>query len=642
MAMKELLPWLPQHQSIREALANYSKGIGLQDRIEYLRTIAKHDLDFTQITRVDRRLQEIITDHSNQIKGLQTVKIAILASSTVDHLQSAIRVSALRRGLIAQCYVAPYGQYHQELLNSNSGIYKFKPDIVILAVNSHDIGIQLPCSCTAQEVENAVEKRVNEWIQLWGIIDTKLQATIIQHTMVIPPERLFGQYDSVLAAAPSNILVQVNECLRRKAAEHKVLLLNLDEIAAFVGKSKWCNPTLWYHSKQDVSPVYAPLYGDYLARVIAAIRGISYKCLVLDLDNTLWGGVIGDDGLEGIILGQGDAIGEAYQAFQAYAKALKERGIILAVCSKNEEINALEPFEHHPEMILKKEDIAVFFANWEDKATNLQRIAKHLNIGLDSLVFFDDNPVERAVVRQLTPAVAVPEVPEDPALYVRYLSDAGYFEAISFSGDDTKRAEQYLANSRRNELREKTQDLESFLESLHMEMTVGPVDKVSLPRATQLINKSNQFNLTTRRYTETQVKQMSEDPDILCLQIRLKDDFGDNGLISVIIAKPILLGSEQALHIDTWLMSCRVLGRQVEKEALNILVNQAKERGYSTLHGEYIETAKNQIVRDHYTNLGFKLLYEKQEQDKAFRSLWSLNTSNFEEFKTTIKSKVLI
>jgi len=642
MAMKELLPWLPQHQNIREALANYKKDINLKDRIEYLRTIAKYDLDFTQITRVDRRLQEIIASHPDQVKGLQTVKIAILASSTVEHLQSAIRVSALRRGLIAQCYVAPYGQYHQELLNSNSSLYKFEPDVVIMANNSYDVGIKFPLSCNAQAVAAAVEKRVFEWAQLWEIIDTKLQATIIQHMMVIPPERLFGQYDSMLAAAPSNILAQINECLRCKAKEHKVLLLNLDEIAAYIGKSKWCDSKLWHHSKQDISPVYAPLYGDYLARILAAIRGLSYKCLVLDLDNTLWGGVIGDDGLDGIVLGQGDATGEAYQTFQAYIKSLKERGIILAVCSKNEEKNALEPFEHHPEMILKKDDIAVFFANWEDKATNLRRIAKHLNIGLDSLVFFDDNPVERAIVRQLAPAVAVPEVPEDPALYVRCLSDAGYFEATSFSSDDTKRAEQYLANSRRNELKEKTQDLESFLKSLHMEMTVGPIDKVSLPRATQLINKSNQFNLTTHRYTEAQVKQMSEDPDFLCLQVRLKDDFGDNGLISVLIAKPILLGSEPALHIDTWLMSCRVLGRQVEQAMLNILVGQAQKRGFSILHGEYIQTAKNQIVRDHYPSLGFKLLHEKHEENEAFRSLWALDIDEFKDFKTTIKSKVLI
>lgn len=636
--MKELLHWLPAHSDFRKAMAACKQSPDLKTHISCLREMAKHSLDFTQIARVDRRLQEAIAAFPDESPGLQTIRLAILGSSTVEHLQPAIRVAALRRGLIAECYVAPYGQYRQEVLNPASGLYTFEPDVVLLALQEGDIGITLPWSASTSDVDAAIEQRVNEWGQLWDMISSQLRAIVIQHMMVISPERVFGQYDAVLPATPASITARINDQLRLRAATSQTLLLDVDEIAGYVGKHLWCDAALWHHAKQAISPVYSPLYGDYVARMLAAIRGLSSKCLVLDLDNTLWGGVIGDDGLAGIALGQGDAVGEAFQAFQTYVKVLKERGIILAVCSKNDEANALEPFEKHPEMVLKRDDIAVFMANWDNKATNLQRIATHLNIGLDSLVFFDDNPVERAVVRQFTPVVSVPEVPEDPALYVRCLSNAGYFEAVSFSDDDTKRADQYLANSRRNELKEKAHDLESFLASLSMEMVVGSVDAVSLPRTTQLINKSNQFNLTTRRYTEAQVKDMTADPETLCLQIRLKDTFGDNGLISVVIAKPVLFESEKAFHIDTWLMSCRVLGRQVEHAVLNVLANQAKQKGYRILQGEYIQTAKNGMVKNHYPGLGFELMYEKHDSEETFRSLWKLDLNQFQPFSTFIET----
>ncbi|NER78925.1 MAG: methoxymalonyl-ACP biosynthesis protein, partial [Leptolyngbya sp. SIO1D8] len=350
--MKTLLHWLPHHPNFRKSISDCQKFSELSDKVVCLRAISKHDLDFNQIVRVDRRLQESLAAHPDQASGLQTIKVAILASSTVEHLQPAIRVAALRRGLIAECYVAPYGQYYQEVLNPTSGLYSFEPDVVLMALNGNDVGIKLPWTSSAQEVKVAVEARVNEWSQLWETIRNQLRATVIQQMMVIPPERLFGQYDSALPATHASVLAQVNDVLRLRAADHQILLLNTDEIAAYIGKQHWCDTALWHHAKQDFSPIYSPLYGDYVARILAAIRGLSYKCLVLDLDNTLWGGVIGDDGLNGIILGQGNAVGEAFQAFQSYAKALKNRGIILAVCSKNDEANALEPFEKHPEMVL--------------------------------------------------------------------------------------------------------------------------------------------------------------------------------------------------------------------------------------------------------------------------------------------------
>ena len=632
------LYWLPQHSNFREAISLGEKFGSIEEQLNHLRGLASHQLDFTQTMRLDRRLQKLYSQTPEGFPGLPTLKLAILASSTVDHLPPSIRLAALRRGLVVDIYVAPYGQYRQELLDPNSYLYQFAPDAVLLALDPSEVGIQLPLTTAADGVAEKVENRVNEWIHLWGMITSQLKAVAIHQTMVVPVERLFGQYDALVPAAPANIFTALNQTLKAKAAQYQTLLLDLESLAASVGKQNWCDHALWHHSKQDVSPVQAPLYGEQVARLLAAIRGHSRKCLVLDLDNTLWGGVIGDDGLTGIELGQGSAAGEAFQAFQTYVKALKERGIILAVCSKNNESNALEPFERHPEMLLRREDIAAFVANWEDKASNLKTIAAQLNIGLDSLVFFDDNPVERAIVRQFAPSVAVPEVPEDPAWYTRCLSDAGYFEAITFSSDDAKRAGQYVANTKRDELKEKSHSIEDFLQQLDMQMTIAPIDALSLQRSTQLINKSNQFNLTTRRYTEAQVKQMSEDPDVLSLQIRLKDAFGDNGLISVIIAKPIILDSEKALHIDIWLMSCRVLGRQVEMEALNILVDQAQKRGHRLLQGEYIQTAKNDMVREHYKRLGFEFECEKQDEGDSFRSLWKLDMDKFSNLTTSIKS----
>lgn len=636
------LYWLPAHPNFQEAIKALKATQGIQQQLEKLHQLVNYRLNFTQMLRLDRRLEQLTSQLGEDSLPLYQIKLAIVGSATVEHLIPAIRIAALQKGFLANIYTAPYGQYRQEILNPVSELYTFAPDVVLLAININDINLQLPLDASLEQVTAVVEEQVNEWGQLWNIITTQLRASIIQHTLVLPVEQVFGQYDNFVPAAPNNVITRLNASLKAKASSERVLLLDVDSLAAAVGKQSWCNHSLWYHSKQDISPVYAPLYGDRVARILASLWGKARKCLVLDLDNTLWGGVIGDDGLGGIELGQGTALGEAFQGFQSYVKALKERGIILAVCSKNEENNAWEPFDSHPGMILQRDDISCFVANWDNKGTNLQRIAQNLNIGLDSLVFFDDNPVERDIVRQFIPAVAVPEVPEDPAWYARCLSDAGYFEAVTFSTDDLNRTQQYIANAKRNALHKQTLSLDSFLASLQMEMSVGEVDEISLTRATQLINKSNQFNLTTRRYTEAQVKAMAEDSDTLCLQIRLQDRFGDNGLISVIIAKPALTtddSPQKALHLDTWLMSCRVLGRQVEQEALNFLVMQAQQRGYQCLQGEYIATSKNKLVQDHYAQLGFSKVYENYKEDGKFHSFWRLPVLEFIPFQTFIQLK---
>jgi FkbH-like protein len=349
---------------------------------------------------------------------------------------------------------------------------------------------------------------------------------------------------------------------------------------------------------------------------------------VLDLDNTLWGGVIGDDGLSGINVAQGDARGEAFRAVQSCALALKRRGIVLAVCSKNDDATARLPFQSHPSMILKEEDIAVFVANWEDKATNLRRIARQLDIGVDALVLLDDNPAERALVRQLLPEVAVPEVGADPSTYVRALTCSGYFETISFTAEDLGRAEQYRANADRAALAEASGDLDSYLRSLAMEIEFKPFDEGGRKRVTQLINKTNQFNLTTRRYTEAQVTAMEQDAAYHTLQVSLRDRFGDNGMISVTICR----AGPDAWEIDTWLMSCRVINRRVEDAVLNQIALAARAAGARHLVGEYIPTDRNGLVADLLARLGFV-----QAMGGAFAGRWVLDLDRFTELQVPIR-----
>jgi FkbH-like protein len=357
---------------------------------------------------------------------------------------------------------------------------------------------------------------------------------------------------------------------------------------------------------------------------------------VLDLDNTLWNGVIGDDGLEGIVIGEGSALGEAHLALQRYAKSLKERGIVLAVCSKNDAEIAASAFDQHPEMLLRRDDFAAFQANWNDKAGNLVTIAKALNLGLDSLVFVDDNPAERARVRESLPEVAVPELPSDPAHYVRCLAEAGYFEAVSFTDEDRDRAGQYAANAKRDALRGATQSMDTYLRGLEMTVSYGPVRPVDLARSIQLLNKTNQFNTTTKRYTAEEFQTFVAADRDLALQFRLLDRFGDNGLVSImLLRRPADL--PETYQLENWVMSCRVFGRQLEEEAMNIAVDYLREMGATALEAAYIPTPKNRVICDLFANLGFASLGPVAAGSTAQK--WRLEISKYTTRPTHITRK---
>ena len=594
------------------------------------KALANLRLDFVQTNALDHVVQELFGDGGSEQVASNPTRLAILGSSTLSHLHSGLRVAALRRGIWLETYESPYDQYLQELLDPSSALHAFAPTLVLFAFDSRHLLAGLDAGQSEADADAIFSGVREKLLQCWRLTRQSFDCPILQQTLLPVFPSLLGSNEHRLPGSMAGGVARVNCAMRSLADEEGVDLLALDKRVAQDGLSAWYDPALWYRSKQEITPAAAPMYGELAATLIAAQQGRSFKCLVLDLDNTLWGGVIGDDGLDGIVLGQGSALGEAFVAVQRYALELSRRGVILAVCSKNDEANAWEPFDLHPEMLLKREHIACFAANWNDKAANIRTVAQELNIGLDSLVFLDDNPFERTLIRQELPMVAVPEVPDDPALVPQCLADAGYFDVLGVTEDDRKRTRQYQGNKERLLLKASSTDMESYLRGLDMKLFWRRFDRLGLLRIVQLINKTNQFNLTTRRYGESEILALMEDPNAVGLQLRLTDRLGDNGMISVVIGR---LDPSLDLLIDTWLMSCRVLGRQVEAATLNLLAAQAV--GARRLIGEYRPTAKNGMVREHYQKLGFAILEE--EADGTVRS--SLELRDFVPLPTFIETR---
>jgi FkbH-like protein len=508
-------------------------------------------------------------------------------------------------------------------------LHDFRPTSALFAFDAHHLTQTIDPAMDEVGAEAARAEVASEIGAAWKLARDAFQCSLIQQTAMPVFPALMGNNEHRLPGSRHRMVNRLNVALRGMADEFGVDVLAIDDWVAATGLPRWHDPVLWHRAKQEISPAAAPLYGDLVARVVAARQGRSAKCLVLDLDNVLWGGVVGDDGVDGIVLGQGSALGEAYVGFQSYAHALAKRGVILAVCSKNDEANALAPFDRHPDMVMARGDIAAFVANWRDKAQNIRAIAQELNIGLDALVFVDDNPFERDLVRHELPMVAVPEIPADPARFASCLADAGYFEGLAVTDEDRARTGQYQANRERAAQAAEAADLSSYLRGLEMKLVAKRFDRVGLQRIVQLINKTNQFNLTTRRYTERDVLAVMNDATCFGLQLRLIDRFGDNGVIAIVIGR---VTHPTEVRLDTWLMSCRVLGRRVEEATLNLVAAESRRLGAVTLIGEYAPTAKNGLVTHHYRNLGF----EQLENDRDGRTLWSLDLASFTPYDTAI------
>jgi len=596
------LYWLPEVENWPQRLKSLGRLADRSIAWTELVALANVRMDFVGTSRLDRALQHRFATTPPPDLAAEPVRLAVLGSSTVAHLLPGLRVAALRRGIWLVAYECDFGQYLQELNDSQSQLRQFKPNAILFAFDAYHLSRGVGAAMDERRAGDALQETLGHLQECWRVAREAFGCPIIQQTALPVFAPLLGSNEHRLPGSRHGFIFTLNAALRRLADEYGIDLLALDARVAQDGLARWHDPTFWHHAKQEISPAAMPLYGDLVGRLLAAKHGRSSKCLVLDLDDTLWGGVIGDDGLNGIVVGQGSATGEAFVAFQAYAKGLAKRGIILAVCSKNDEVSALSPFDRHPEMVLERSDIASFVANWEEKPTNIRAIAHHLNIGLDSLVFVDDNPFERDLVRSVLPMVAVPELPEDPALFANCLADAGYFESLAITDEDRERTRRYQSNAARSVLQVQSGDQGSYLRGLKMELLWRRFDKVGLLRCVQLINKTNQFNLTTRRYSEADVLAVIADPSAFGLQFRLLDRFGDNGIIAIVIGR---LVEDQDVVLDTWLMSCRVLGRRVEDATLCAVIAEARRLGARRLIGVYRPTAKNSMVKDHYAKLGF-------------------------------------
>jgi FkbH-like protein len=605
--------WLPKSpenfSSLCRSVLEDGHGLGRN-----LQGLAKYALNGNQLGRLAKVLAKARADGMS-LAPLTPFRLGVLSNSTLDFIVPALEATALRHGIALECIKADYGQVIQAALSPDSVINRAKPDAVLVAVDLRYLPVQSTLG-NREAAAAAVSSVLHHFQAIREGVRNNSGAISILQTLAPPPESLFGSFDRVLPGAPRQLIDAVNCGLAESVYGTEDVLIDVSAIAETVGLAQWHSPAQWNMAKLPFADELVPLYADHVARTLAALRGKSRRCLVLDLDNTLWGGVIGDDGLEGIKVAQGDAAGEAHLAVQRMALALRERGVVLAVSSKNIDDVARKPFREHPEMLLKEDHIAVFQANWNDKATNIKAIAEELSLGLESFVFLDDNPVERGLVREILPQVAIPELPDDPALYSRTLSAAGYFEAVTFSSEDLKRAEYYQDNARRVSLQNQAGDIDAYLASLKMEITFQPFDRTGRSRIAQLINKSNQYNLTTYRYTEAEVAVAETDPRCFTLQVRLADIFGDNGMISVVICRHT---EPKIWEIDTWLMSCRVLGRKVQEAVLREILRHAEVNGIEELIGIYKPTDRNQMVEGHYRSLGFEQTGSAQDGSTSWK-----------------------
>ncbi|MBR6760683.1 MAG: HAD family hydrolase [Oscillospiraceae bacterium] len=532
--------------------------------------------------------------------GYPQMKLAILGDSATQQLAVACKGEGIRRNYDLQVFDADYDQMDALTIDPNSALYAFAPDNILLYFCTQKCLLRYQALSVAEQ-KNFADLECQRICLLLNRLAAHTNAKVLLCDFPVIDDGVFGNYALRTETSFLYQLRQLNAKLDACIANQypNVHPIALSAIQVQLGSAAFSDARMWHLAKFAMRNEALPYAAAAILDVISAVQGRIKKCIVLDLDHTLWGGVIGDDGMDGIELGELGA-GPAFVALQRWLKALRQRGILLAVCSKNHEEIAKEPFLHHPDMVLRLDDIAMFVANWEDKATNIMRIQNTLNIGMDSIVFLDDNPFERALVAGMLPEITVPDLPEDPALVLDYLQSLHLFEATGFSEEDTNRTAQYQAELHRHAAQTEYADYQDYLVSLKMEAVTAPFESFYFGRIAQLTQRSNQFNLRTQRYTEAEIRAMAESDAYLTQYMTLSDRFGDHGLISVVILKK----QENALFIDTWLMSCRVLRRGAEQYLFNQIVALARRSGYDLLIGEYLPTSKNTMVASFYEECG--------------------------------------
>jgi FkbH-like protein len=559
-------------------------------------------------------------------------RVAVLGFCTTQYYTGVLRGLGKTTGFPIVTYEPEYNTVHQTVLDEASELYSFRPDFVVFLTAVQALRNVL-LSADSHRRSQLADGEVQQLVSLIKRVAQIAGVTVLVNEFVVPYERAWGNFTARVPGSLATVVRSINDRLRHLADElPNVYTIDSDHIASWLGKRTWFDERLWFYSKSFCHPEALPHVASQAIDIFRAVRGKGFKCVALDLDNVLWGGTIGDDGLEGIRLGElGE--GEAFVQFQLWLKELRSRGIILGVCSKNDDDKAREPFQKHRDMVLAESDMSCFIANWDNKADNLRVLAKRLNIGLDSIVFLDDSPFERNLVRELVPEVCVPELPTDPADYVPYLESLNLFEAAQFSDEDRKRADFYRANALREDEEARFTSVAEYLVSLQMEAAFERFDDLHMPRIAQLVQRTNQFNLTTIRHSAEELTRFADDPDYFPFYTTLTDRFGESGLISVVIGKR----EGDCLDIVTWLMSCRVISRRLEEFVLDRLVEAARDVGLTRLRGRYTPTQKNGLVSKHYEKLGFRLIQELPDGS----TVWELAVGGYVPSGAPIERRIL-
>ena len=569
--------------------------------------------------------KELKRNLKKDVSGLPVVKVALLGDTATQFLATAIKGWGVERGYRIELFEAEYNQVERQFMDPTSDLHQFDAQYIVVFQSTHKWNEHYSLLSTAEQGTLA-DNRLDFVTQICDSTNAK----IIYFNYPEIEDTVFGSYANKVETSFTYQVRKMNyELMKLSEEKQNLFICDIAGLQNKLGRDTMFDAMVYTTTEMIFSLDAIPYVSSRVMDIICALQGKFKKCIILDLDNTLWGGVVGDDGLEGIQLGHGLGIGKAFTEFQMWVKKLKNRGIIVCVCSKNDEDKAKEPFEKHPDMVLRLDDISVFMANWETKVDNIRQIQQILNIGFDSMVFIDDNPFERNMVRENIPDITVPEMPEDPSCYLEYLYSLNLFETASYSLADKDRTKQYQVQAKRAAFSKSFTNEADFLKSLNMVSNVEGFTKFNIPRVAQLSQRSNQFNLRTVRYTESDIEAMLKDEKCFPLTFTLEDKFGDNGLIAVVIMKEL---DGESLFVDTWFMSCRVLKRGMENFTLNNMVEVAKKNGYKKIIGEYLPTPKNGMVADHYAKLGFE-----QMSDEA-RSKWSLNVESYKNLECYINT----
>lgn len=544
--------------------------------------------------------------------GFIDKKIAVLGGSTTHDIIMILELFLLDRGIRPEFYECEYAQYWEDVMFDNPELKEFAPDIIYIHTSNRNIRQYPALSMNEEEIKGLLDADYDHFEKMWGKIENTYHCPVIQNNFEYPFYRLLGNADTTDIHGRVNYINRLNGMFAAYARDHKDFFIqDINYLSAAYGLDKWSDPLYWHMYKYALSMEAIPTLAYNLSNIIKSIYGKNKKALALDLDNTLWGGIVGDDGVEGIEIGPETSMGQVYSEFQGYLKELKDIGVILNVCSKNEEENAIGGL-NHPDGVLKPDDFIVIKANWDPKSKNLADMAGELNLLPESFVFVDDNPAEREIVRSQLHVVS-PEIGsvED---YIRVIDHSGFFEVTNLSADDAKRNEMYKENAKRARLEASFDNYGDYLKSLEMKGTIKSFEPIYMERIAQLSNKSNQFNLTTRRYTRAEIEEIADSDDYIDIYGKLEDKFGDNGVVSVVIGHK----NGDVLDMDLWIMSCRVLKRDMEFAMMDELVHKAEKAGIRTIRGYYYPTAKNKMVKDFYALMGFTLIGEDEEGNRTW------------------------